>query len=101
MLGGDPDVPWTCCVKIASFNICCALQVNALKQLPNSGNAIVIKVSQISTSSSPHTPASDGWTGHHLHSLICLLEIFFEGLNIPDNCHNSYTISSDLGVSRY
>lgn len=31
MLGGDPDVPWTCCVKIASFNICCALQVNALK----------------------------------------------------------------------
>lgn len=76
MLGSDPDVPWTCCVKIASFNICCALQVNALKSLHNSRNAIVIKVSLISTSSSPHKPVSDGWIAHHLHGLICLLEIF-------------------------
>lgn len=70
MLGGDPAVPWTCCVKIASFNICCALQVNALKELHNSGNAIVIKVSLISTSSLPHKPVSDGLIVNHLHSLI-------------------------------
>lgn len=44
-LGSDPDVPWAFCFKIASFNICFALQANVPKWLHNPGNALVIKVS--------------------------------------------------------
>lgn len=86
----------------AFLNICSALQVTVPKQLHNPRNAINVKLplSLISTSSLTRKLISDVDNSSFTH-LHMLFGDIFEGENIQEDCYNSTTLISNLGVSQY